>query len=193
MLRKGGEKMSNEWLTINELSGRLKVSIKTVRNRMADGLPYHKIGGALRFDYDDVVEWIKTCKVEEVKNVSKSGRAKSLRSKNKPDNDLFSVIKNDSSLSADMKTALLGFAAMRKEIKKPLTQRGYALLLKKLNELTKNESEQIKILEDSTMNCWQGVFPLKNKNMPPEEKTKNEFAEYEEFCRTQGVRAGKIS
>ena len=74
MLRKGGEKMSNEWLTINELSDRLKVSIKTVRNRMADGLPYHKIGGALRFDYDDVVEWIKTCKVEEVKNVSKSGR-----------------------------------------------------------------------------------------------------------------------
>ena len=185
--------MSNEWLTINELSDRLKVSIKTVRNRMADGLPYHKIGGALRFDYDDVVEWIKTCKVEEVKNVSKSGRAKSLRSKNKPDNDLFSVIKNDSSLSADMKTALLGFAAMRKEIKKPLTQRGCDLLLKKLNGLTKNESEQIKILEDSTMNCWQGVFPLKNKNMPAGEKMKNEFAEYEEFCRTQGVRAGRVN
>ena len=54
--------------------------------------------------------------------------AKSLRSKNKPDNDLFSVIKNDSSLSADMETALLGFAAMRKEIKKPLTQRGCDLL-----------------------------------------------------------------
>ena len=36
-MRKGGEKMSNEWLTINELSGRLKVSTKTVRNRMADG------------------------------------------------------------------------------------------------------------------------------------------------------------
>ena len=40
MLRKGGEKMSNEWLTINELSGRLKVSIKTVRNRMADGYSF---------------------------------------------------------------------------------------------------------------------------------------------------------
>ena len=48
--------MSKEWLTINELADRLKVSIKTIRNRMADGLPYHKIGGALRFDYDEVVD-----------------------------------------------------------------------------------------------------------------------------------------
>ena len=103
------------------------------------------------------------------------------------------AIKNDSSLSADMKTALLDFIAMRKEIKKPLTQRGFDLLLKKLNGLTKNEAEQIKILEDSTMNCWQGIFPLKNKNMPAGEKMKDEFAEYEEFCRTQGVKAGKIN
>ena len=184
--------MSNEWLTINELSDRLKVSIKTVRNRMADGLPYHKIGGALRFDYDDVVEWVKTCKVGEVKNISKSGRAKSLRSKNKSDYDLLTPIKNDPFLSVGMKTALLDFIAMRKEIKKPLTQRGFDLLLKKLNGLTKNEAEQIKILEDSTMNCWQGIFPLKNKNMPTGEKIKDEFAEYDEFCRTQGIRAGKI-
>ena len=59
MLSKGGENMSTEWVTINELADRIKVSIKTIRNRMADGLPYHKIGGALRFDYDEVVEWVK--------------------------------------------------------------------------------------------------------------------------------------
>ena len=59
MLSKGGENMSTEWVTINELANRIKVSIKTIRNRMADGLPYHKIGGALRFDYDEVVEWVK--------------------------------------------------------------------------------------------------------------------------------------
>ena len=43
------------------------------------------------------------------------------------------------------------------------------------------------------MNCWQGIFPLKNKNMPAGEKMKNEFAEYEEFCKTQGIKAGKIN
>ena len=58
--------MSKEWLTINELADRLKVSIKTIRNRMADGLPYHKIGGALRFDYDEVVEWVKKYQSEQV-------------------------------------------------------------------------------------------------------------------------------
>ena len=31
--------MSTEWVTINELADRIKVSIKTIRNRMADGLP----------------------------------------------------------------------------------------------------------------------------------------------------------
>ena len=179
MLRKGGEKMSNEWLTINELSDRLKVSIKTVRNRMADGLPYHKIGGALRFDYDEIVEWIKVKKVKPAKN------------KNKSNDGLLVLIENDSPLSDDMKFILSDFIAMRKEIKKPLSQKGYGLLMKKLKELAKNEPDQIKILENSIMNSWQGIFPLKNSLSG--NPIKDEFSEYEEFCKTQGIRAGKVA
>ena len=103
---------------------------------------------------------------------------------------MFSVIKNDSSLSDDMKSILSDFIEMRKEIKKPLSQKGYGLLMKKLKELAKNEPDQIKILENSIMNSWQGIFPLKNSLSG--NPIKDEFSEYEEFCKTQGIRAGKV-
>jgi hypothetical protein len=50
---------------------------------------------------------------------------------------------------------------MRKKIKKPMTERAEELLIKKLNDLSGNEKEQIAILNQSIMNSWLGVFPLR--------------------------------
>ena len=53
------------------------------------------------------------------------------------------------------------FRDMRKKIKKAMTPRAEELILIELNKLApENENEQIQILNKSTMNDWQGVFPL---------------------------------
>lgn len=62
-----------------------------------------------------------------------------------------------------LKAALYEFIKMRKLIKKPMTDRALALLLNKLKELSNSDQEQIAILEQSIINNWQGVYPLKSK------------------------------
>jgi len=53
------------------------------------------------------------------------------------------------------------FKDMRKKIRKPMTERAEELLLNKLDKLSISEEEQIAILDQSIMNSWLGVFPLK--------------------------------
>ena len=62
---------------------------------------------------------------------------------------------------------------MRKQIKAKMTSRAEEMILKKLHTLSKSEHEQIEILNQSTMNAWKGVFPLKDK------KEKGESTGYE--------------
>lgn len=56
--------------------------------------------------------------------------------------------------------ALEKFIEMRKKIKKPLTEYGLELIKSKLDKLADNDDDKIKILNNSIMKCWQGVFPL---------------------------------
>ena len=59
--------------------------------------------------------------------------------------------------------SLLGFAEMRKEIKKPLSERATALIIDKANTLAGASVERMAlILDQSTMHSWQGVFALKD-------------------------------
>ena len=53
---------------------------------------------------------------------------------------------------------------MRDKIKKPMTDRALQLLLNKLKGLSQDEEIEIKILENSIENCWQGIFPLREDN-----------------------------
>ena len=59
--------------------------------------------------------------------------------------------------------ALKDFIKMRKAIKRPLTDRAMKGILSKLNNFTVDDLEKIEILENSIVNCWQGIFPLKEK------------------------------
>ena len=64
------------------------------------------------------------------------------------------------------------FKTMRNKIKKPMTKYAEELIMIKLNKLTNNEKEQINILNESIMNNWQGVFPLKDRPQDDERKQK---------------------
>ncbi len=55
------------------------------------------------------------------------------------------------------------YLAMRKKIKKPATDKAIELVKSKLNSFSKNEEVQIKVLEQSILNCWQNVYPLKDE------------------------------
>lgn len=70
------------------------------------------------------------------------------------------------------------FVEMRKKIKKPMTDKAKELILAKLNKMASSESEKIAILNQSIMNSWQGVFPLKDTDnidsSPPKYTRKEE-------------------
>lgn len=64
--------------------------------------------------------------------------------------------------------AFLDYAEMRKKIKKPMTDRAVELNMGKLRKLSADPISgamdndlAVRILEQSIMNCWQGLFPIK--------------------------------
>lgn len=65
--------------------------------------------------------------------------------------------------NAELNVALEEFIAYRKKIKKPMTDRAVKLLIGKLEKLSPDVNEQIEILNESIVNGWQGVFPLKKE------------------------------
>lgn len=83
---------------------------------------------------------------------------------NKGFNDILNTYTQDKKL----KQTIFEFIKMRKAIKKPLTDRALQLILSKLNTLTADDNTKIGILEQSIMNSWQSVFPLKQE--PQEER-----------------------
>src|SRR6476660_6138248 len=54
-----------------------------------------------------------------------------------------------------------GFVEMRKRSRKPFTSRAVQLIVQKLEKLRANGESVAEILDQSTRNEWQDVFPLK--------------------------------
>lgn len=75
------------------------------------------------------------------------------------------------------KSTFVDFLEMRKKIRKPTTDRAEKLILKDLHKHPINDA--IKMLENSIVNSWQGVFPLKENQkydgIPEEWKTKTQY------------------
>ena len=69
--------------------------------------------------------------------------------------------------------AVKDWIEMRKTIKAPLTARAASMSFKRLCELSHgNESMMIEILNQSTLNCWKGLFPLRNPSGLQDQKSK---------------------
>ena len=83
--------------------------------------------------------------------------------KQKNNNSDLEVIIEAYTDNKDLKEAIIDFIEMRKSIKKKLTERGLKGILNKLDKIALNDFEKIEILENSIMNCWQGVFEIKKE------------------------------
>ena len=71
-----------------------------------------------------------------------------------------SSIASSPSIAEHLKDIWVDYVAMRKSIKKPMTDKAQKLILAKLDKLTSNESEQVAIVEKSIQSNWLSVFPL---------------------------------
>lgn len=74
--------------------------------------------------------------------------------------EILSEIENET-----LRDTYYDFIKMRTLIKSPMTDRALKQLIKKVNELEPNSTErQIKVLEQSILNNWKGVFALKDES-----------------------------
>ena len=64
------------------------------------------------------------------------------------------------------KDAWQGYVDMRKAMKKPMTARAETLVLKTLYLLRERGHDPNLSLDQSTLHCWQDVYPLKDKEVP---------------------------
>ena len=101
-------------------------------------------------------------------SIDKNSKDKGSKGKDsiKPPKRSTTYFPNDESLNQ----AFLDYLEMRKQIKKPMTDRAVELAIKKLEELSalpfSNSMDNdlaIRILNQSVMNSWQGLFPLKEQ------------------------------
>lgn len=88
------------------------------------------------------------------------------------DNKALKPIENYFPNDEKLNQAFVDYVGMRKQIKKPMTAKAIELALKKLHDLAvmpfSNEMDcdlAIQILEQSTMNSWLGLFPIKEQKM----------------------------
>lgn len=76
---------------------------------------------------------------------------------------------------ANLDKAFSDYVDMRKKIKKPMTDHAIDLAKKKLKDLSGGDTQTaIKIVEQSILGSWQGLFPLK------QEQKKNKFSNFTE-------------
>ena len=67
-----------------------------------------------------------------------------------------------------VKEALKEWAAMRKDIKKPVSERALSMALDRLKELCgTSEDSMVAVIHQSVFNDWQGFFPLKDRKGSP--------------------------
>jgi predicted phage replisome organizer len=73
----------------------------------------------------------------------------------------FDEIISEYTENEDLKNALNDFIKMRKAIKAVITDRALKGICSKLDTLASTDEDKVKILDQSIMNSWKGVFPLK--------------------------------
>ena len=107
---------------------------------------------------------VTKCNTEIEKEIDKDLDKKKERKKaSKKTNDYDSII-DDMVKDEDIKEGLQEFLKMRKLIKKPMTDRALKQLINKLFSLSSNKEEQLQILDNSIINNWSSIYPLKKEN-----------------------------
>lgn len=83
-------------------------------------------------------------------------------------NNINNINKYNNIYDADprLDAAIKEFVTFRKKLKKPMTDHAVKLMIAKLNRLSTDIEEQVEILNQSILNGWQGIFPLKKNEKP---------------------------
>lgn len=106
---------------------------------------------------------IQTTTIEEKKEWKKGNKEKNTKKEFFPDDE-------------KLNQAFADFVDMRKQIKAPMTDRAIGMAIKKLTELSGGNSDTaVKILEQSIMNSWKGLFPIKDLRLPAKKNAFNNF------------------
>ena len=79
----------------------------------------------------------------------------------------------------EVKETLYEFIKMRSMMKKPLSDRALTLIISKLNKLSSNSEEQVEILNNSIVNNWLGIFPLKKESSKTQNYILNQLSDEE--------------
>ena len=96
----------------------------------------------------------------------------------------FDIMIKEFTNNKELQTTIYDFIKMRKTIKKPITDKALTLTLNKLIKISLNEQMQIDVLNQSILNCWQGIFEIKEENFKQKTfdiKSKNKIATLEEM------------
>ena len=83
------------------------------------------------------------------------------------DKDTDKTRQNKTSVPAALSEVWRAYADMRKKMRKPLTESASALVLQTLGQLAPDRpDEQKAILEQSILNGWAGVYPIRKEETP---------------------------
>lgn len=81
---------------------------------------------------------------------------------------------------AELREALTEFVEVRKKLRKPFTDGAFKLMLSKLDKLATTDEDKAGIIQQSVINGWQGIFPLKTVE-PPRAKSVGVLDEWSEL------------
>ena len=98
-------------------------------------------------------------------NINKEKKEKKKTKKEPTQTEIDEVI-NAYTSNEELKATLIEFVKFRKSIKRVMTTRALELLIKKLDKLANDDNTKIEILNESIMNGWNGIFPLKDNSTP---------------------------
>lgn len=70
----------------------------------------------------------------------------------------------------ELRKAIVEFAEFRKQSKSPLTEKAVTLLFGKLDKLAKDDNEKIDLLNQSILNGWKSIYPLKGQKGQEKQK-----------------------
>lgn len=170
-----------EWVQVDNLRLMLMIGVKSeksalnARDTLVDaGLIEYRKGkknkpNSYRMVYFDCKFYSEIDSVSDSKNDSETAVKTTVNStvidkhKHKHKQNIEEIYKE----VPELMEAWVAFVEMRMKIKKPLTERAETMIWNKLNELAKdNPLKQAEILNQSTMHCWQTVYPLKEEEPP---------------------------
>lgn len=92
----------------------------------------------------------------EIKDKSKKKKSKEIKEEKETIKTVF-----EDYTGGELLNVLMEFAEMRKAINAKLTPRAAQMICNKLDTLADNDIDKIKIVENSIMNSWKGIFALK--------------------------------